>query len=49
MKMQPRLSLVAKNLPNESEAPFGFGLVGVTNVISINQPRTVMLKLDLSF
>lgn len=49
MKMQPRLSLVAKNLTDESEATFGFGLVGVTNVISINQPRTVMLKLDLSF
>ncbi len=49
MRMQPRLSLVGKNLTDESAPIFGFTLRGVTDVISINQPRTVMLKLDLAF
>ena len=49
MRMQPRLSLVAKNLTDESAAIFGFSLVNVADVISTNQPRQVMLRLDLSF
>lgn len=49
MKMQPRISLVAKNITDESAAIFGFSLVNVTDVISTNQPRQVMLRLDLSF
>lgn len=46
---QPRLSLVAKNLTDEKAPIFGFTLVGVADVISMNQPRQVMLRLDLSF
>lgn len=49
MKMEPRLSLVAKNITDESEAVFGFTLKNVTDVISTNYPRHVMLRLDLSF
>ncbi|ANO50666.1 hypothetical protein BA177_05105 [Woeseia oceani] len=49
MSMQPRVSLIGKNLTDESAALFGFTLAGVTDVISLNQPRQVMLKLDLSF
>jgi outer membrane receptor protein involved in Fe transport len=49
MKMQPRVSLVAKNITDESVAIFGFGLVNVTDVISTNYPRQVMLRLDLTF
>ncbi len=49
MKMQPRISLVAKNIMDESAAIFGFSLVNVTDVISTNQPRQIMLRLDLSF
>ncbi|MBL8272098.1 TonB-dependent receptor [Steroidobacter sp.] len=49
MAMQPRLSLLGKNLTDENVALFGFTLGTVTDVISLNQPRQVMLKLDLTF
>lgn len=49
MRTQPRLSLVAKNITDEMAPIFGFTLVNVTDVISMNQPRQLMLRLDLSF
>lgn len=49
MKTQPRLSLVAKNLTDESAPIFGFTLANVADVISMNQPRQLMLRMDLSF
>lgn len=48
-RMQPRISLVAKNITDESAPIFGFSLVNVADVISTNQPRQVMVRLDLSF
>ncbi|HWK50826.1 MAG TPA: TonB-dependent receptor, partial [Steroidobacter sp.] len=49
MTLQPRLSLLGKNLTDENVALFGFTLGTVTDVVSLNQPRQVMLKLDLTF
>lgn len=49
MIMQPRLSLIGKNLTDENVALFGFTLGTVADVISLNQPRQVLLKLDLTF
>ena len=48
MTFQPRLSLIAKNITDESEAIFGFTLGG-SDAISLNQPRYLGLKVDLHF
>lgn len=49
LALQPRLSLIGKNLADEEAAQFGFTLGGTANAVSINQPRQVLLKLDLYF
>jgi len=47
--LQPRVSLIGKNLTDKQAAQFGFTIGTVANVLSINQPRQVLLKLDLFF
>lgn len=49
MKLEPRLSFIVKNITDESAPIFAFTLKDVTDVISTNQPRQMMLRLDLSF
>src|SRR5690606_35991557 len=49
MVMQPRLSRIGKNLTDANVALFGFTLGTVADVISLNQPRQILLKLDLTF
>jgi len=46
--MNPSLSLIMKNLTDENVAMFGFTL-GAANLISLNTPRQIMLRLDLEF
>ena len=47
-EIRPKISLIAKNLSNEQVATYGFTL-GAANLVSMNMPRQVMLRLDLEF
>ncbi len=48
MDFRPRLSLIGKNLTDEQAALFGLRVNGV-DVVSMNMPRHLMLKLDVAF
>ncbi len=48
MDFRPRLSLIGKNLTDEQAALFGLRVNGV-DVVSMNMPRQLMLKLDVAF
>lgn len=47
--LKPRFSLIGKNLTDEEVALFGFTIGTAANAVSINQPRHVMLKVDMFF
>lgn len=46
--VRPKISLIGKNLTNEYVATYGFAL-GAANLVSMNMPRQIMLRLDLDF
>ena len=48
LPMSPRLSLIGKNLTDENTPTFGITL-GPAQLVSLNAPRQVMVKLDVTF